>query len=688
MRLTLFILFSISVYIGYSQEPYPCETDQINSELFKNSPALQEKIIQSKNELEAFTESFVQQASSDRSDATYIIPVVFHIIHDYGLGNISDAQIHDGLRLVNEQFRKLNADTVDIVNDFKHLASDTKIEFRLAQLDPDGNCTNGINRIFSPLTNAGGHVIKDLIQWPPNQYLNIWVANVVGTNLAGHCIMPPVADTIPEWDGIAIQHSYVGSIGTSTPHKRTVLTHEIGHYLNLYHIWGGNNVPGFYYLPVGDASNCDHDDGVADTPNTIGWSSCNLTASSCGSALDMVQNYMDYSYCSLLFTEGQKQRMHATLNSPVAKRNNLWTESNLIATGILGASQLCKVNIEASERIICTNESVTFTDISYNGVTSREWTFIGGDITTSPDSTVTVSYSTPGIYNVKLSVSNSTASIDSTFTDFIRVIDNQNNDTIFHEDFESEADFNNRWFINPLGNPISFERINYGKNSDYSIYVDNYNGPDAAEYSIFTLPIDASQMTSLGVSLDYAYAKASTSVNEKVYVQLSKDCGKSWITRKQISLYNNFSVESDDPFFPTQEDWIHVEESVNITNYNVEDLMIRFAFSANKGNNLFIDNVNISDISQLNINKFSLNQELRAYPNPAKEHLNIEIKDALLDGEIQLLDIYGKLISTISVQNSAHIQIDLSKYSAGSYFINYIPKNNSSWYKLIKIVVD
>ena len=77
MRLTLFILFSISVYIGYSQEPYPCETDQINSELFKNSPALQEKIIQSKNELEAFTESFVQQASSDRSDATYIIPVVF-----------------------------------------------------------------------------------------------------------------------------------------------------------------------------------------------------------------------------------------------------------------------------------------------------------------------------------------------------------------------------------------------------------------------------------------------------------------------------------------------------------------------------------------------------------------------------------------------------------------------------------
>src|SRR5690554_291150 len=690
MRLTLFILFSISVYIGYSQEPYPCETDQINSELFKNSPALQEKIIQSKNELEAFTESFVQQASSDRSDATYIIPVVFHIIHDYGLGNISDAQIHDGLWLVNEQFRKLNADTVDIVNDFKHLASDTKIEFRLAQLDPDGNCTNGINRIFSPLTNAGGHVIKDLIQWPPNQYLNIWVANVVGTNLAGHCIMPPVADTIPEWDGIAIQHSYVGSIGTSSPNKKTVLTHEIGHYLNLYHIWGGNNVPGFYYLPVGNASNCDHDDGVADTPNTIGWSTCNLTANSCGETLpDMIHNYMDDSYCSVLFTEGQKQRMHATLNSPIANRNNLWTESNLIATGVIdGTNHFCKVNIAVDQRIICTNESVTFTDFSYNGVSSREWTFTGGDITTSTDSLVTVSYSTPGTYSVSLSVSNGTETIDSTFTDFIQVVDNQNNPTVFMESFENEANFQNRWFVEPTNNPIFFKRINYGKNSGYSIYIDNYNGIDNMEYGIFTSPIDTRNMTSLGLSFDYAYAKISTSFNEKIFIEFSKDCGKTWFTRKQISLHSAFSIESDDPFFPNQDHWIHREESININNYQVEDLMIRILFSADKGNNLFIDNVNISDISELSIGKESLNQQLKVYPNPAKEYLTIALEDAFLEGEIQVIDLYGKVVSEITVQNSSQIQLDVRNYSAGSYFVKYIPKNNKNWYELRKIVVE
>src|SRR5690554_2880247 len=422
MKFTFLFLFSLFVYTVYGQEPYPCETDQMNSQLFQNSPELQTKIIKSKEKLEAFTEAYVQQVASERSDATYIIPVVFHVIHNYGVGNISEAQIHDGLRLVNEQFRKRNADTVEIVNAFKDLASDTKIEFRFAQLDPDGNCTNGINRIYSPLTNAGGHVIKDLIQWPPNQYLNIWVANVVGTSLAGHCIMPPVADTIPEWDGIAIQHSYVGSIGTSTPHKRTVLTHEIGHYLNLYHIWGGNNVPGFYYLPVGDASNCDHDDGVTDTPNTIGWSSCNLTASSCGSALDMVQNYMDYSYCSLLFTEGQKQRMRATLNSPVANRNNLWTEENLIATGVIdGFNPLCKADIIVSKKLVCLGEEVTFSDNSFFDVTSRNWTFEGANISSSTDSTVTVQFQTLGKHNVKLSVARGTETIDSTFVDFIEV---------------------------------------------------------------------------------------------------------------------------------------------------------------------------------------------------------------------------------------------------------------------------
>ena len=133
-------------------------------------------------------------------------------------------------------------------------------------------------------------------------YLNIYVCASASPGLAGHCLTPSAADTIPQWDGVVIAHNSIGSIGTSSPITSVVLTHEIGHYLNLQHTWGGNNVPGFPYLPVADTGNCAYDDGVSDTPNTIGWQSCNLSGQTCGS-LDNLQNFMEYAYCPTMFTE-------------------------------------------------------------------------------------------------------------------------------------------------------------------------------------------------------------------------------------------------------------------------------------------------------------------------------------------------------------------------------------------------
>ena len=106
-----------------------------------------------------------------------------------------------------------------------------------------------------------------------------------------------------EEDGIVIQHNYTGSIGTSNAYRSRTLTHEVGHWLNLRHPWGNSNNPGL-------AENCDEDDLVDDTPNTMGWTSCVLEGTTCGS-LDNVQNYMDYSYCGRMFTLGQKDRMRA-----------------------------------------------------------------------------------------------------------------------------------------------------------------------------------------------------------------------------------------------------------------------------------------------------------------------------------------------------------------------------------------
>src|SRR5690554_2709368 len=689
MKLLHISLISILIVFSVNgqEEPFPCASDQINSALFHNHPELQSGIINATNRLEGFTQEYIQQANHQRSGGTYIIPVVFHVIHDYGLGNISSAQIHDAVKQVNLQYRKMNADTTDIVNAFKSLAADTEIELRLAQLDPNGNCTSGITRTYSPLTNIGDHQVKSLIQWPPDQYLNVYICNSAA-GLAGHALLPGAADTIPEWDGIVMQHSYIGTIGTSSFFKRTVLTHEIGHYLNLQHIWGGNNVPNFYYLPVADAGNCAYDDGVADTPLTVGWQSCSLSGTSC-SSLDMVQNYMDYSDCSLLFTEGQELRMHAALNSTVANRNNLWSPSNLIAPGVAASiGHLCQTEIDASQRVICAGESIRFSDLSFHGVTTREWTFQGGSISSSTDSSVTVTFNTAGTYDVSLSISNGVNTIDSVYSEFIHVLEDQPTASNIIENFEDITVFENLWYPTVSENSTRFERVNYGKNSAYSIYVNNFDGPQMARYTLESKPIDATLFTEIAVTFDLAFAKMSTSLNENIQIQLSKDCGKTWTTKRQINLNSNFSLESDAYFFPDHDSlWINIERVFAISNYKVNNLMIRLLFHANSGNNLYIDNINCSDISELSLSIETIKNNILVYPNPANDQLMVSVNPDFINGQIQLFDVFGKRVLSKSILNKKEVAIDLTRFSEGTYFLNYIPKDSKSNYTVQKVII-
>ena len=250
----------------------------------------------------------------------YIIPVVFHIIHDNGPENISDAQVHDAIRVMNDDFNRMNPDWVTVRPDFVDLVADVGIEFRLAQLDPQGNCTNGITRTESDLTYEGDQAMTQLIQWPRNRYMNIWVG-ASANGAAGYTNYPWVFNNSPQNDGIVVKYDYVGSIGAGSPGRSRTLTHEVGHWLNLRHCWGNSNDPGL-------EENCSEDDDVEDTPLTIGWTACIVSGSSCGSPLDNVENYMEYSYCSKMFTTGQATRMLAALTSTIAQRNSLWEPGN------------------------------------------------------------------------------------------------------------------------------------------------------------------------------------------------------------------------------------------------------------------------------------------------------------------------------------------------------------------------
>lgn len=653
-----------------AQDHIHCGTDEMHQQLFLQHPEYNAGIVRANDRLQQFTESYIQNPPKDGDP--YIIPVVFHIIHNYGIENIGDAQVLDAVKQLNIQYRKLNADTTGIVQAFKSRAADCNIEFRLAQLDPNGNCTSGITRTVSELTMIGDHQVKSLIHWPPNKYLNVYICNQAA-GLAGHSMMPAAADTAPEWDGIVMQHSYLGTIGTSEYFRRTVLSHEVGHFLNLQHIWGGNNVPGYYYLPVAAAGNCAYDDDVTDTPNTIGWQTCNLAGQTCGE-LDNVQNYMDYSYCALMFTEGQKQRMHAALNSSVAGRNNLWQQANLEATGTDDLTYyLCGAKFMADKQVICAGETVSFTDISYHGVTDRKWTFEGASVSTSVDSLETVTYPQPGTFDVTLKVSNGDDTLELVMEDYMTVLPAGSIAGI-DQQFENDQPYYDNWITVDKGTPYNWDFTNIGYASSRSFKLDNFNGHVNTAYEFFSHPIDASGLTSLAISFDWAYGRIEGSDVDFMKVLVSEDCGGTWhVVKSYIGSSSLKTVEGfvTGPFTPADEtQW----KSALITNispsYLTDKLMVKFQFENHGTNNIYIDNIQVGHPDQLSLNQLSL-QNIHLFPNPSNGSVTAELGEKHGVKSISVYNLAGQLVKTFGqISQSPAAELSTKEISDGYYLFH------------------
>jgi hypothetical protein len=246
-----------------------------------------------------------------------VIPVVVHIVWKEASDNISDASIQSQIDVINQDFRLLN-NYLEIIAfpPFLQVITDMEIEFCLAQRDPQGNSTSGITRTQTSVENVGSAVINGRPAicysaeggrdaWDPERYLNIWVGR--REFACGKGTFP--GEGPPEEDGIRVSPACFGVMGEALPpyHLGRTATHEIGHYLNLKHLWGsGIDNPG-----------CIDDDEVADTPKQA-WTyqgECPFTNQiSCGT-VDMFMNFMNYTddACMAMFTQGQKMRAWATL---------------------------------------------------------------------------------------------------------------------------------------------------------------------------------------------------------------------------------------------------------------------------------------------------------------------------------------------------------------------------------------
>jgi len=676
----------------------------------------------------AYEQNFKNLMNAAKTDTLIggkrIIPVVFHIIHVYGAENISDDQVYDAIEKLNIDYNLQNADTADIYPLFKPRAANCQIEFRLARVDTNGNCTSGIVHHFDPQTNFAYFNTMAKYCWKPSEYMNIFAVNFIypegmslpdGAFIGGMSPFPP-SNTLTQaltggdtlMDGVLIRQDCIGTIGTGADMAgmginlmNRTFTHETGHYFNLYHpfqsMYASFGIDGCGMPPLFVTG-----DEVDDTPPvaaaTQNTSLACFTPGSINSCNtddpdepDMIENYMDYQfgYCTNLFSLGQLDRINTTLMND---RRNLWSYENLLAKGVLDTNVvLCApiADFHANTHLVCAGGSVDFFDVSFNGtVDTRTWTFTGGTPATSNVQYPTVTYSTPGVYPVTLSVYNATGGDTVTMTDYITVKDpalvtaapltesfetiNFSNDLIIHSDTAA-----------------AWTQSSVACTGSKAIYLNNFDGNLAGSFDSFILPAydlsDLGEHSKLQFRCAYApkYVAASLltaadTIYDKLSILFSDDCGVTWTNKLSLT---GTALASADPvetaFSPASEsEWgtheIMIPQGL-LPGYS--NLLVKFEFYSNGGNNMYIDDININTVSWFGMEESIVDNSFVVYPNPAGDETNISFTlHNNADVKLSVVDITGREIAVVTsskLDAGAHqFPLSLSQVKAkGTYFV-------------------
>jgi len=560
----------------------------------------------------------------------HTIPVVVHIIYDSPSDNISDKQVRDAIIGLNEDYRRLNADTSNTRSIFQGVAADCEIEFQLAKLNPQGNCTTAITRTQSALSVGANNNVKGLISWPNKKYLNIWVVNSINLSSSGTGTVlgyayKPNPGQSTTYDGIVIRHDRMGRIGTGVSMGRT-LTHEAGHYLGLDHPFKGG---------------CFSGDNCADTPPVLEASyGCNTNANTCSNDSpnkpDMIENYMDYAddNCMNLFTDDQRAIMRSNLAN-VARRGYLITTTNAQNTGIEpGMALPCapQANFKASQTVICNGTAVQFTDMStFGNPTNWSWYFPGGTPSTSTAQNPTVTYSNASgksykNYDVALTVTNALGTSQSSIDGYMSV--HTPNSTIWANNFNSGFEFtaipNGTWHVeNAEGDNIKWERNSFNSfEGDFSVKLDNYNNEPDNTDALVTNFIKVDRATAMNFSFRYAVASKPGSAMDNINVSVSQDCGESWESVRTLLGPLLYAVTNKaNPWNPTtSSNWRKV--TIGLDDYvGNQPIMIKVAFTSGGGNNAFLDDFNLDvtlDQKDLTAAQISI------YPNPSSGRFTVE----------------------------------------------------------------
>jgi PKD repeat protein len=737
---TLAILLGISATttLASAQHAHKCgnETHMVEKEY----PGTLVKMEAFQNEFEAWKQTVDLSQFELSESGERIIPVVVHVLHEGGSENITKAQIQSQITAINKDFVAANTslNNLDPYPFFDTLVANCNIKFRLASKDPWGNCTDGIVRVYTQKTNEAKDFtrFKQQSYWDRDKYFNVWVVKTIfndtefGTIL-GYAQFPfafgnqfPLTST----DGVAVIHNVFGTTGTAAGNTGATLSHEVGHWLGLRHIWGdeecGNdgvddtpihkepNFSGPNCFPIPKTATCYDEDTIA--RDIIG---------------EMWMNFMDYTSdpCLWMFSKGQKQVIDYVFNT-IPFRGNLINNANNVLTGTDDASyaSLCTplpiadfwsrsgTNEIISHKLVCAGGTVGFTNGTYNATpSSLEWTFEGGSPATSTTTAPSVTYPTAGQFDVTLTANSAQSSSTKLRGDYVLVYNDVADESkyIYYEPFEygslyeqgkwlevNEGNQSNKWEI--------FDGAGYYSNK--SMRMNNSNNVRFETDALISPMYDLTTFTNDVLSFKYAYAVKTAAQfieqPDELNVYISTNCGQNW-NRRQITVDNASSQGlkgarlitaglDPDGFIPNSPlQW--KEAKVNITPYINEDnvrIMFMWTSGGPYGNDLFIDDVTIQNGQAIGIEEEMAGQtEFKVFPNPVSSVSQIYFN--LLENasvQLDLIDLTGRTINHVFNGNlntgEQTFEIDNSKFSTkGVYFVRLTVNGATS---VQKILVD
>lgn len=729
MTKKLFGLLVAGVLCGNVHAQTMCGTDELYNKLKKEN----KKIEVNEAELELYIQQQLQKIDFNSAakgtagvdDTTYYdVPIVIHIVHDFGAEYITDNAVFDAVSNWTEVMLGENADTSQVITPFKKWVGTPRIRLHLATLDPNGNPTKGITRRQSYLTGNAGDQAK-LDGWPNNMYLNLWFISKFSPDHSGaaaYAYYPSSGAALPYYDGVIGLATYLN--------YDKAIPHEIGHCLNLQHTWGNNNQPN---VACGD-------DGVDDTPPTKGHLTTGCTNGSlydttCATGYVKVvgstiidypdttnaQNVMDYTYCQKMFTIGQAQRMRIALTSGTAGRNNLFSVTNLGKTGALAPRpdmlpvpdfSVEKSSIISTERTYfqCADNSTPFTfyNRSWNDtIASVQWTFSNGASNPTSASTAFVNntFSQPGWVTVSITATgNNSGSATKTNTHAVYAADPN---TImpggyFQGFTAAEMD---KWpTFNYYDNQFKWEQYSgAGYNSNdcvrYRSFDDrtspaNKSGTPAGDYDdMFSVGFNLASFTASNLKLNFYTAGARTTkspfVQDSLQIFMSSDCSKSWKLITTLDGSDLATAAQNAEFFPAAGDW--KARTVNLPAANYSDkVFFRFRYwPSENGNNLYMDNFEITPFST-DVNEVAHQPgQVKVFPNPTKGDCELAFTTGLSGKTTFIIkDIAGRVVYQ---QDQAYapktfVQHTISRNvfaSAGFYFVTLINDNQATTEKIV-----